>query len=487
MAPSGPTLQVVDPRSQDLSQRPAGPGRAGWRSLPRPAGDAGHPQAAFSASPFARLAMAHAFAIAGDAMVTMALAGSLFFSISPKAAQGRVTLSLLFTIAPFAVVAPLLGPIIDRTKGGRRLMVVASLFGRAVCCVYMASVVHGLLLFPAALVTLILSKGYQVAKASLVPAAIDRPEYLVEANSKLAVGGALIGLVTAIPGVAVLQLFGASTLLRLDAVVFLIGAVVALRIVPARTRAAAGVTGSGLSADEQPIDAPDPADPTGDPHLPAGQATERQARLGTGIVLAAGAMGSLRYTVGFLTFLVAFAFRRGGAPAWWYGLVLAFSLGGNLIGAALAPILRSRLREQWIITGTLGFVALTALTAGNLSAFHRRPAAALLGLVVGISAGSAKVAFDALVQQDAPEAIQSRAFARFEAVFQLVWVVGALLPVVIAMSLRVGFVVVALISLGTLVGYGVLAVLSDRGRLPGWFPEKWIEALSVPPPAPGPT
>lgn len=423
-----------------------------------PAAARGDPQAAFRASPFARLAITHAFSMAGDALITMALAGSLFFNISPKAARGRVALSLLFTIAPFAVVAPLLGPIIDRTKGGRRLMVVVSLVGRAVCSLLIAREIHSLLLFPAALATLILSKGYIVAKASLVPAAIDDPEHLVEANSKLAVGGALVGLLVAIPGVAVLQLLGARMLLRLDSLVLLAGAVTALRIIPARRPVVPAEPGAGAGPAE---------------------ATERQARLGTGILLAAGAMGSLRFTVGFMTFLVAFAFRRGHAAPWWYGLVLACSLGGNLVGAAIAPVLRGRLREQWIITGSLGFVAVAAVVAGSLRMLHHRPAAAMLGLVVGLAAGAAKIAFDALVQQDAPEAIQSRAFARFEAAFQLVWVVGGLAPVVFIMSLTLGFTVVTLIALGALISYGVLAFLADRGRLPGWFPRAWIEALSV--------
>ena len=64
-------------------------------------------------SPFARLALAHGLAVGGDTLVTMALAGSLFFSISPQAARGRVALYLLLTVAPFAVVAPLLSPIVD--------------------------------------------------------------------------------------------------------------------------------------------------------------------------------------------------------------------------------------------------------------------------------------------------------------------------------------------------------------------------------------
>ena len=42
-------------------------------------------------------------------------------------AQWKVGLYLLLTFAPFAVAAPLIGPVIDRLKGGRRWMIIGSL------------------------------------------------------------------------------------------------------------------------------------------------------------------------------------------------------------------------------------------------------------------------------------------------------------------------------------------------------------------------
>src|SRR5215472_12949990 len=56
---------------------------------------------------------------AGDAFVTIALAGTLFFSTSLDAARGRIALTLLITMAPFAVLAPFLGPALDRARTGR--------------------------------------------------------------------------------------------------------------------------------------------------------------------------------------------------------------------------------------------------------------------------------------------------------------------------------------------------------------------------------
>jgi len=86
--------------------------------------------------------------LAGDTLVTISLAGSLFFSISPTEAKSKVLLYLLLTLAPFAVVSPLLGPLIDRSRGARRAMVVLSATGRAVLCPFMARDIHSLLLFP---------------------------------------------------------------------------------------------------------------------------------------------------------------------------------------------------------------------------------------------------------------------------------------------------------------------------------------------------
>ncbi|MEY2476677.1 MAG: hypothetical protein QOG87_1992 [Actinomycetota bacterium] len=375
----------------------------GWRSLRRP-------DQRTAPSPFSRLAIAHALSLAGDTMVTVALAGSLFFNIEPTAARGKVTLSLLLTMAPFAVVAPLLGPAIDRSRGGRRLMLVAAAAGRAVTCILMAQVVDSLLLFPAAFTALVLSKAHAVAKSSLVPAAVDSEERLVEANAKLSLTGGVAGFVAAGPAVLILKLLGAPWVLGAGALVFLAGAVACLRIAPARV-------------EQQSLGA------------------EVKAELHhAGIRLAATSMAVLRAAVGFTTFLVAFVFRREDVPSWWFGIVLATSMAGTLLGAAAAPRLREKLREESILTGCMLLLAAGALFAARMDS---RPVTAVFTFVVGFSASAGKLAFDSLVQRDAPKAVQGRSFARFETEFQLVWVVGALIPVVLSIPERVGFFVLA--------------------------------------------
>lgn len=391
----------------------------GWRALRPPAEGSRRP------STFARLTRTHALAMAGDTAITLALAGSLFFSISPSAARGRVALSLVLTMAPFAVVAPFLGPAIDRSRRGRRLMVVGSCGLRAVACVAMAQVLDGLLLFPVAFSVLVLSKAYSVAKSSLVPATVRGDDELVEANAKLAITGVVAGFLSAGPAVLLLRYAGAEWTLAWAALLFVAASVSALHLPtsPARDRSVSMF------------------DPGGVKH---------RHRTGWGLVAAAGVMALLRAEVGFLTFLVAFGFRRADAPSWWFGAVLAASMGATLAGSAAAPRLRRALAEERILLASIGLVALAGLGFARLEG---RMWAAAVAAAVGFAAGGAKLAFDALVQRDAPEGERGRSFARFEAGFQLVWVVGALLPVVVATPLRQGYDVLGVASLAAAVAY----------------------------------
>lgn len=419
----------------------------GWRPLQSPGGAPG---------PFARLARVHVLSMGGDALMTLALAGSLFFSISPNEARGRVTLSLLLTMAPFAVVAPLLGPAIDRSRWGRRAMVIAAGAGRAVTCLLMARHIDSLLLFPSAFGALILSKAYSVAKSSLVPSAVEHSDELVEANSKLAIISVVGGFAAAVPGVVILNLLDARWVLRVGAVVFVVAAVAALRIEERRGPVPVGpghphvhdphaVGPAAVHTDEE---RPDPEGIVRPPHT---------------VLAAAVAMALLRAVVGFLTFLVAFGFRRLDAPSWWFGVVLAASMGSGLAGAALAPRVRISVREEHILAGCLGVTALAGLM---LSRQGGLVAATTMAAVVGVAAGAGKLAFDALVQRDAPEAIRGRTFARFEAGFQLVWVAGALMPVVVPAPLDLGFASIGIGCLLAGAAYVVVERRFARGTLP---------------------
>jgi hypothetical protein len=189
---------------------------------------------------------------------------------------------------------------------------------------------------------------------------------------------------------------------------------------------------------------------------PAPTASEAAELKSHGILLGATSMAVLRGSVGFLTFLLAFAFRRAHAPSWWFGVAIGASLAGTLVGALLAPRVRRLVTEERMLTAALVFVAVAAAVGAR---FGNRAAASALAGVVGLAASAGKLAFDSIVQRDAPDAAQGRAFARFETRFQLVWVAAALIPVVIPVETRVGMIMLAVACSGATIFY----VVSRRG------------------------
>src|SRR6266516_2899822 len=78
----------------------------------------------------------------GDAFVAVALAGTLFFGVSVSQARSQVALALLVTMAPFAVLAPLVGPLLDRVQDGRRYILAGTLLARGLLCWGMAGPVR---------------------------------------------------------------------------------------------------------------------------------------------------------------------------------------------------------------------------------------------------------------------------------------------------------------------------------------------------------
>ena len=70
-----------------------------------------------------------------DAILAVALANTLFFSAATAESRGNVALYLLVTVAPFALIAPVIGPALDRLRSGRRLTVSLTFTLRAVLAV----------------------------------------------------------------------------------------------------------------------------------------------------------------------------------------------------------------------------------------------------------------------------------------------------------------------------------------------------------------
>lgn len=382
-------------------------------------------------SPFRRLARVHALMASGDAVMAVALADSLFLSISPDVARGKVLQFLAISFIPFAVVAPLIGPVIDTMRGGRRMVIALTALLRVAIAVAMIGRVDDLVLFPLAFAALVLQKTYAVSKSALVPTVVRGEEELVEANSKLGLLSGLTGAVIAIPAVLVQRLIGSDATLTVNAVVFSLALLAVMRL-------------------PREVVAQRPA-----------AALERLELRTPSIVLGATAMMALRAGVGFVFFHLAFWLRGQDSGTLWFGLALTVSVLATMTGNIAAPALRRRLPVEVMLIGALGFLAVGAL--GVAFAGGVRAAVALAG-VANLAAAVGRLAFEAIIQRDAPDANRGRAFAKFEVRFQLAWVVAGLAPVVISFSDTVGPLVVALMAGGALANYVQGQRMARRGQ-----------------------
>jgi hypothetical protein len=451
--------------------------------------------------PFGRLALTHVLMTAGDTIFAVSLAGSLFFSISPTAAQDKVLLYLVLTMAPFAVVAPALGPLIDRSRGARRGMVVVSALGRAALCPLLARDIHSLLLFPLAFAMLVLSKVYLVTKGALVPEMASlglighppgsdppgsvadlvptprlpsaTPPYgtpvtgggadpeeegtpnlegapdLAGLNARLGLLASLSAFAFALPAVAMLKLAGASGVLWLDFVVFLVAVAAGARLPVRQRRRSKGASRRRVRERAIPMVPVSRALAEAAPELPV-EPTQDEMDLAafrpiatSEVLLALMPMSVLKAELGFLTFLLAFGLRRQGAATWWFGLLLGAITAGALIGVLLVARLRRVFSEQQILVASMWLVA---VVAGIISLESSRYFQVVVALAVGVAGAISKPSFDALVQRHVEVFNQGRAFARFETRLQLVWVVGAFVPVVLTLPITTGDLIMAIVA-----------------------------------------
>ena len=285
----------------------------------------------------------------------------------------------------------------------------------------MAFSIDSLTLFPLVFAALVLQKTYLVSKQALVPSVVRSESELVEANSKLGVIAGLTGFVAIIPA-ALLQV----TPLRGWGTLLYSGALFAYALASA-TRLPADVVAA------QPP-----------------QVVERAQLHQAPLQMAAVAMMMLRAAVGFVFFLLAFWLRTQSAGTAWFAAAVGMSALGTLAGNAIAPRLRARLREELMLAGALALAAVGGLVAAFLGGVG---AGVLLAVVVNFSAAVGRLAFESIVQRDAPQANRGRAFARFETRFQLAWAVAGLIPVVIVIPGWAGFLVVGVVMALATVNY----------------------------------
>jgi MFS family permease len=416
-------------------ERPAGPGERAQRLV----------RALLRASavrqPLDRLAWVHATSALGDALVAVALAGTLFFAVPVAAARPRVALYLLLTVAPFAVVAPLLGRLLDGRRGAGRLVLAGALLLRAVLAFLAVSRTQSLLLYPLAFGLLVCSRVHGISRSALVPELVRPPRDLVAVNGRMARVAALGGTLGALLGVGLDRLLGGGAVLWASALAFAAGGTLALWLPAATRRRAAEPVGAALD-----------------------RRAARLTRPPGRVRLARTASASVRAVGGFTLFLLAFELRRQGVGTVGLGLLLAGVGIGAVAGAFLLPRAARLLQEEGLLGAGLVASGLTALLlAGRVGV----ASAALAGLAMGGGVAAARLGFESLVQREVPPAFRGTAITRAETAFQLAWVGGAVLPVAVPLPTGPSLVAAGVACLAAATAYAAgLLRLSRRAARP---------------------
>lgn len=400
----------------------------------------------------------HAVHSVGDMLITMALASTIFFSVPTDEARGRVALYLAVTMAPFVVIAPVVGPLLDRVPHGRRAAMAGALVARSMLALVIASAIatNGLELYPAALGVMVASKAYNIVRAAVVPRLLPSRISLVKANARITLTG-LVAAGAAAPLGLGLNLLGERWPLYAACAVTVAGAFLSFRL-PHQVDLARGEREVHLA------------------ELAASRAARAQETALRGerrwrallraadspVLKALMANSALRALSGFLLFFLAFLLRGEPLP----GLSAALSLGvvavaaglGNALGNLLGNWLRERAPELILLTMLL--LAFGSSVAAAV-AFHA-VTVTLVCAVAGICQAMGKLALDALIQRDVSEAVRTSTFARSETVVQMSWVVGGAIGISLPLVGPAGMAVSAGLVFAGLIGAGRSLLLAAR-------------------------
>ncbi|MBN9607776.1 MAG: hypothetical protein BGO26_09930 [Actinobacteria bacterium 69-20] len=394
-----------------------------------------------------------------DAALAVALANTLFFAAAKAESTGKVLLYLLLTVAPFAVIAPLIGPLLDKLQRGRRFALAASSVGRTVLAIVMALKFDSWVIYPCALGMLVLSKGFGVLKAALTPRVLPEAITLVKTNSRMSVFGLIAGGVSGGIAAGIAALTTSAGALWFTAACGLVGAWLCLRI-PSWVESTEG---------EVPIQH------TGAILRPGStRVTEKRRELPRSVATALWANSVIRIETGFLALFIAFVIKTRYQPTetttpgvalgaatnhqGWMQLLVLGAVGaaagvGGFLGNALGARLPLRAPEA-VTFWCLGGVLVSVVTAFALPGLITAGVVALVG---STASSLAKVCLDATIQDGLPEVSRASAFGRSESILQLNWVFGGVIGLLIGGVWALGGNAVYQ------VGFGILGLLLIAG------------------------
>jgi Major Facilitator Superfamily len=415
---------------------------------------------------------------AGDAFVAVSLAGTIFFSTSVDQARGRVVLFLLVTMAPFAVLAPFIGPALDKMQQGRKYLLAGTLLARGLLCWGMSAAINSpVTLLPAAFGILVLQKSYGVVRASVTPRLLPAEITLVTANARSQLITLTASMLAGALAAGIQVAAGAAWVLRAGTVIYLAAMILALRLpdqvdsppAPAAAGPPPAAAGSppdfypnenerrapaydpdsrpgGRGRDGRTIPYEPAALPTGAPGGPgngAGAAGKRRAQTGAGRWRSLANVGPivgeamrgnavLRAFSGYMVFFLAFYLRTAHFSVshnFALGALVAAAAAGGLAAMAIGSLIRAR-APVFILFAML---TLAPIVTAVCAFFFSLTAAITVAFTAALAAGLAKLSLDSTVQREIGEEIRSSAFAVSETLNQVANVAGSLAGVLVSM------------------------------------------------------
>ncbi|HEY6315694.1 MAG TPA: MFS transporter, partial [Streptosporangiaceae bacterium] len=447
---------------------------------------------------------------AGDAFVIVALAGTIFFNTSIDQARGKVVLFLIVTMAPFAVLAPFIGPALDRVQQGRKYLLAGTLLARGLLCFAMsAAVSNPITLLPAAFGVLVLQKAYGVVRASVAPRLLPEQITLVTANARSQLIAVIAATIAAAVAEGVQVTTGAAWVLRAGMVVYLAAMVLALRLpdqVDSPPVPAAGGAAAPAAADGRPPRRTDPAAPPQPDFLPNGPGRYPRApdsgpwsaqsdqtipfepaalppgsggaagsrttpgakrwrtltRVGPVVAEAMAGNAVLRAFSGFTFFFFAFLLQTEH-----FGVSKHFALAALAVAVAVGSIVAMAI-GSWLRSRAPLLILFVVLTVAPVAAaaaawFFDLAAVIAVAFAAILCASLAKLAQDSIVQREIGDEIRSSTFAVSETLNQVANVAGGLAGVLVSIlnNGQVGLAIAAALLAAAL----VLLVTRRRRRI----------------------
>jgi MFS family permease len=420
---------------------------------------------------------------AGDAFVAVALAGTVFFNTSLHEARSQVVLYLVLTMAPFALLAPFIGPMLDRVRQGRRYILMGTLLARGLLCWAMSGAVSGdpITLFPAAFGVLVLQKAYSITRSSVTPRLLPPSLSLVTANARNGLAATIASTIAAPVAFGIQHYIGAAWVLRIGTLVYLGATVLGSRVpdhvdetvtvAAAPAAAAPAAPGEPPTTPETPYLTPPTEDATAD--LGAHTAPERPApavhksrrglrSLGPVVGEAVWTNAAVRVFAGFMVFFLAFLLRsshfHGFSQNMALGALVFAAAAGGLLGTGAGALFRSRVPQSM----AFGVLVISIAACAFSALVFNLGTALIVAFVASVGTVLAKLALDSTIQREIPEEVRTSTFAVSETVHQVSWVAGGLAGVLISI---IGNGPVGLgIATAVLAAALVLLIVSRRRR-----------------------